>query len=583
MYCRGVIQLRANQWYDLSIEFNTTTHEYTAWVGTKPVSVSYYPMLSNGNTIETISFIEPGTDVGLYLDDVMATIMPVATPTPAPTATSTPAPTTIPSPYVFNDTFEDAAGNNGMGFWDPVGSPSTVVADPADANGHAIQMNINAGTAWNELKRYMPTPLSGDVLLQYRLRLKDLTQDNKPIPRIYGDTGVIGEIVYNSGGGFLIQSPGANHVLPGGDTVASNQWYDLSIEFNISTHEYTAWVGTKPVSVSYYPMLSNGNTVETISFIEPGTDAGLFLDDVTATLMPTATPTPTPSSTPSPYVFNDTFEDAAGNNAMGNWDAVGSPPTVVADPQDSNGHVMKMNINTGTAWNELKRYMPTAALSGDVLLQYRLRLNGLTDGPIPRIYDATTPIGQILFNSGNLVLQTDGALPILPNGAGVQLNQWYDLSIEFNTMTHQYTAWVGAKPVNVTYYPMLSNGNTVETISFIEQETDSGLYLDDVKATATPITINTPQAFNLSAPADSSTNVSLTPTLSWEASIGADSYSVIVSADNSYTNPIVDVTDLSDNHYLINSDLDYNTTYYWKVTATNDSGSTVAAKCRSHF
>ena len=121
---------------------------------------------------------------------------------------------------IFNDTFEDSAGNNTMGFWDPVGSPSTVVADPADANGHVIQMNINSGTAWNELKRYMPSPLSGDVLLQYRLRLKDLTQDNKPIPRIYGDTGVIGEIVYNSGGGFLIQSPGANHVLPGGDTVA---------------------------------------------------------------------------------------------------------------------------------------------------------------------------------------------------------------------------------------------------------------------------------------------------------------------------------------------------------------------------
>ena len=259
------------------------------------------------------------------------------------------------SAEVFHDTFEDAAGNNGLAYRDHVGVVPSVYGDPMDDNGHVIRMNIDSGTVWNELKRYMPSSLSGDVLLQYRVWLKSTT--NGPVPRIYDATTPIGQILFN-GGNLVLQTDGALPVLPNGENVQLNQWVDVSLELNTSSHEYTAWVGTKPDNVTYYPMLSHGDTVNTISFIEEGTDAGLYLDNVTAAIITETLPTPTP--TPTPFVFHDTFEDAAGNNGLAYWDHVGVVPSVYGDPTDANGHVIRMNIDSGTAWNELKRFMPSS-------------------------------------------------------------------------------------------------------------------------------------------------------------------------------------------------------------------------------
>ena len=74
----------------------------------------------------------------------------------------------------------------------------------------------------------------------------------------------------------------------------------------------------------------------------------------------------------------------------------------------------------------------------------------------------------------------------------------------------------------------------------------------------------------LSYPPDGATNVSISPTLSWNSSSGATSYSLQVSTNNSFTNLIYDQSGLSDTSKQI-SGLSNSTQYFWHVNATNGS------------
>jgi photosystem II stability/assembly factor-like uncharacterized protein len=72
----------------------------------------------------------------------------------------------------------------------------------------------------------------------------------------------------------------------------------------------------------------------------------------------------------------------------------------------------------------------------------------------------------------------------------------------------------------------------------------------------------------LSLPADSATAVTLTPTLSWNEVATANQYQLQVSLDNVFTGSLVeDVTIPTATSYQINTGLNGNTTYYWRVRA----------------
>lgn len=83
-----------------------------------------------------------------------------------------------------------------------------------------------------------------------------------------------------------------------------------------------------------------------------------------------------------------------------------------------------------------------------------------------------------------------------------------------------------------------------------------------------------PGAFSLTAPADNATDVSRFPAFSWGASSNANSYTLVVSANSNYSNPIINQTGVSGTNYSSGTALDASTTYYWKVTAANSVGST---------
>ena len=90
-------------------------------------------------------------------------------------------------------------------------------------------------------------------------------------------------------------------------------------------------------------------------------------------------------------------------------------------------------------------------------------------------------------------------------------------------------------------------------------------------------TLNTPPpgAFDLLTPTDTATGVSVTATLDWEDATDATTYALLIDDDPAFGSPAVDLSGLGSSQYTLSgSELALATTYYWRVTATNTSGST---------
>ena len=92
----------------------------------------------------------------------------------------------------------------------------------------------------------------------------------------------------------------------------------------------------------------------------------------------------------------------------------------------------------------------------------------------------------------------------------------------------------------------------------------------------TPIVITPPGpgAFNLLTPSDLSTNVILTPTLDWSDSSSATSYLVKVDTHADFSAPVYTTSVATSQLVIPAATLQYSTTYYWTVTASDASSNT---------
>jgi uncharacterized protein (TIGR02145 family) len=80
-----------------------------------------------------------------------------------------------------------------------------------------------------------------------------------------------------------------------------------------------------------------------------------------------------------------------------------------------------------------------------------------------------------------------------------------------------------------------------------------------------------PASPTLAAPANNATEVALSPTLTWNAISNAVSYTLQVSANNSFSSFVYNQSGLTNTSQLI-SGLNSNATYYWRVSSTNIYG-----------
>jgi subtilisin family serine protease len=117
---------------------------------------------------------------------------------------------------------------------------------------------------------------------------------------------------------------------------------------------------------------------------------------------------------------------------------------------------------------------------------------------------------------------------------------------------------------DTTYHVSLIAHNPLGSI-----EVDGGVY----SFTVGPLVA--PGAFDLLAPADGATGVSLYPTASWDVSARATGYRLVLDDDADLSSPLID-EDLpwTQRSRSIGGILDYERTYYWAVWADNASGTT---------
>jgi len=92
-----------------------------------------------------------------------------------------------------------------------------------------------------------------------------------------------------------------------------------------------------------------------------------------------------------------------------------------------------------------------------------------------------------------------------------------------------------------------------------------------------------PGAFTMVAPMSAATNVSRTPLFSWNASAGATSYRLEVSTDFNFTTVTIDQSSINALFFTPSTALAATTTYYWRVTATGPTGTTVASPAPFFF
>jgi hypothetical protein len=75
----------------------------------------------------------------------------------------------------------------------------------------------------------------------------------------------------------------------------------------------------------------------------------------------------------------------------------------------------------------------------------------------------------------------------------------------------------------------------------------------------------------LLTPVNNSTGISVNPVLSWEDAFGAISYSLQVSLSSDFSSTIVHQSGITNTSFSV-TNLNYNTSYYWRVSATNSVG-----------
>jgi Zn-dependent metalloprotease len=142
----------------------------------------------------------------------------------------------------------------------------------------------------------------------------------------------------------------------------------------------------------------------------------------------------------------------------------------------------------------------------------------------------------------------------------------YALVATVGTDIHNYSNTTGLT-ANTTYTYRVRAYNFTSNYS---------AYCPDASDTTWPLP---PAAPTLVSPPSGATGQSLTPTLDWNEPVGAGSYTVQVSTNSTFTGIVVNetVTGASNSNYTVTAGkLNPGTPYFWRVSATNGSGSASA-------
>ena len=109
---------------------------------------------------------------------------------------------------------------------------------------------------------------------------------------------------------------------------------------------------------------------------------------------------------------------------------------------------------------------------------------------------------------------------------------------------------------------------------------DMGAYGGPYASSSDVVIIAAPSAPNLVAPADGAKSISVSPTLSWDRAMGAVSYRLQVSLNSWFSTTNVNDSAIAETFKSIGP-LQTGTTYYWRVSAKNEGGTSAWSQVRS--
>lgn len=92
-----------------------------------------------------------------------------------------------------------------------------------------------------------------------------------------------------------------------------------------------------------------------------------------------------------------------------------------------------------------------------------------------------------------------------------------------------------------------------------------------------------PGAFSLQTPSNGQTQVLRLPTLSWDSSVGAANFNVLVDNNADFSSPEINANTTLTSYTHTGTPLVAATTYFWRVTASNGLGSTVSTPASRSF
>ncbi|HEY6191176.1 MAG TPA: YCF48-related protein [Bacteroidota bacterium] len=177
---------------------------------------------------------------------------------------------------------------------------------------------------------------------------------------------------------------------------------------------------------------------------------------------------------------------------------------------------------------------------------------------------ATTAAGSVTTNSATLngTVNPNGALATawFEWGTSSTLSTFASTSAQSvgsGTSDSPVSANLTGLSVNTTYYFRVAGQNSGGT------QKDAILSFTTLDAP--------PAAPSPSSPANGATGLATSPTLSWAASAGASSYRCQLSTDPAFGTMTEDDSNLTATSDVVGP-LAFNTTYYWRVNATNGAG-----------
>jgi hypothetical protein len=261
-------------------------------------------------------------------------------------------------------------------------------------------------------------------------------------------------------------------------------------------------------------------------------------------------------STVLDYNFHYTMVDAGTS-----WQTITVPLNSGFLEQESWGDEVPFDITCITGFQWLFRHNEDnegSPLSGSLFID-NVRLIGTPTGlqpPYPPI-----PIDPVWHATG---------VPTSPTMNWYEIDEAVSYSLQVSENENMSSPVVDESGITDTFFTVA--GLTSHTVYYwrinaTDGTTTSGWAPPTIFTTAYDV----PPPPVLSAPSDEATAVTRTPELSWGAATGADSYALQLSVESDFSNLTVDETELTATSFT-SPELDDNTTCYWRVNATNATG-----------